>query len=156
MGWKAWAVPVAVLVVACAAGPVPGEQRDEVAPPVSARQTLDRLLDALQAGQVARARGLCLAAKEFASISRRPVDREAYDRRLDGFLQSVARALQGRMKRDAIVCADALILPADRKITRDVHMAVFHVRFAREGEPGGGPTPFLFIAHRGAWKLYLR
>jgi len=149
-----------VVAVAVAAGlvarSVPAEQESGVAPPVSARQTLGALLDALRAGEVDRARGMAMSAGDFASISRRPVDRDDFDQRIQGFLRGVARELRAGMKIEQVALADALILPADPKIKHEVHMAVFHLTYSRKGEPGGGPMPFLLVSHQGRWRLYLR
>lgn len=156
MRWRACLVVAAALTAAAAGRSVPAQRQSGVAPPVSARQSLDALLGALRAGEIDRARGMTMSAGDFAGISRRPVEREEYDRRMQGFLRGVARELRAGMKIEQVVLADALILPADRKIEHEVHMAVFHLTYSRKGEPGGGPMPLLLVSHQGRWKLYLR
>lgn len=127
-----------------------------VGAPVSARQTAYDLIEALSKGNLPAAKALGLTGQEYASLSRRDPDPQAYDKNLDAFLQSLRQELSAPISFKDAVVADVLILPESPK-TREVVLAVVHVSFVhRDGKPLGAPIVFSFVKLKGEWKFLLR
>jgi hypothetical protein len=125
--------------------------------PVSVLQTMNKMMDKLSAGDVEGARRHALSYEEFASISRRKMEKKEYQDNLDGFLKMIAGELRAGVKLERIGHADALILPAGEKTRGEVVMAVVHATFRlKEKQTESDPIVFLFIAHGGQWKFFLR
>ncbi len=125
--------------------------------PVSARQTMYRLVKLLARQDLDQAKNLTVSADDYASFSTRPVDRKDYQARLDGFLALIARELAGGVEFTGAEAADALILPAGRKTKREMVMAVIRAGFSLHGKPlPGQPMSFFFVNLDGSWKMFLR
>lgn len=124
---------------------------------MSVLQTMDKMMDRLTAGDVAGARQHALSYEEFASVSRRKIERKDYQGNLEGFLKMISRELKAGAKLGRIGHIDALILPAGEKTRREVVMAVVHATFRLKGkQKESDPITFLFICHGGKWKFFLR
>ncbi|HUU00444.1 MAG TPA: hypothetical protein VM425_03285 [Myxococcota bacterium] len=125
--------------------------------PISARQTMYRLVKLLARQDLDKAKKLTISADEYASFSTRPVDRKDYQARLDGFLSHIARELAGGVEFTGAQAADALILPAGRKTKRELVMTVIRATFSLHGKQlPGQPMSFFFVNLEGSWKMFLR
>lgn len=129
--------------------------------PVSARQTMLRLIDALTRKDIPAARKMALTYEEFAALSVKKPDRQDYLERLEGFFQGISRELSATVELKEAGCADMLILPPGVKTRKELVMAVIHATFQvkdRPTKPGEQPSPipFLFISQGGQWKFFLR
>lgn len=142
----------AVLLLAPPVAGAPGAER-----PISARQTMYRLIKLLTSQDLAKAKKLTVSADDYASFSTRPVDRKDYQMRLDGFLAHMARELAGGVEFTGAEAADALILPAGRKTRREMVMTVIRATFSLHGKQlPGQPMSFFFVNLHGSWKMFLR
>jgi hypothetical protein len=125
--------------------------------PVSVLQTMNKMMDRLSTGDVVGARRHALSYEEFASISRRKIEKKDYQGNLEGFLKMISRELKAGTKLERIGHIDALILPAGEKTRREIVMAVVHAVFRLKGKQReSDPITFLFISHGGKWKFFLR
>jgi len=130
---------------------------EEARRPLSARQTMQRMVEALERKDMADAREMAVSADEYAAFSKRPVDREKYAKRLDGFFTMLSRELSQGVELAEAEAADALILPAGQKTRHRIIMVVIYARFRNEGKVlGDSPMPFFFIEHEGKWKFFMR
>ena len=148
---KTWA-GFAILMILMA-----GNQLFAAEAPVSALQSMHRLIEKLERGDISSAKELALDHAGFMSISKRKKTRKEYDETLDGFLRGVSRELTSGVALRQARCADVLFLPAGTKTKRDTVMVVVHATFQIDDKPAqGGPMTFLFIQHGGGWKFFLR
>jgi hypothetical protein len=124
--------------------------------PVSALQTATRLLDALKAGELAKAEGFCLTGAQFSSLSKHNKDADAYQERLKGFLRSLAQALANEVDFKEARVGDVLILPESEK-NRELLLAVVHVFLVfKDGKPIDAPEVFTFVRMGAEWKFLMR
>ncbi len=132
-----------------------GNARAETA--VSVLQTMNKMIDKLSKGDLEGARRHALSYSEFESISKRKIEKGVYRRNLEGFFKMISNELRAGVKLERIGHIDVLILPAGDKTRREVIMAVVHAVFRlKSKEKESDPVTFLFIAHRGQWKFFLR
>lgn len=125
--------------------------------PVSVLQTMNQMMAKLSAGDVAGARRHALSHAEFTAISKRKIEKSDYQKNLEGFFKMISGELKAGVKLERIGHIDALILPAGEKIRREVVMAVVHATFRlKDKKKESDPITFLFIAHQGQWKFFLR
>ena len=124
---------------------------------VSVLQSMNEMIDQLEKGDVARAKQRALTWEEFNSISKRKIEKAKYQENLDGFLKMIASELKAGVKLERIGHIDVLILPPGEKTKCEVIMAVVHAVFRLpKKEKESDPITFLFIAHQGQWKFFLR
>ena len=141
-------LPLVIVLVA-------GNVRAETA--VSVLQSMNKMIDRLEKGDVAGARKHALTWTEFDSISKRKIEKSAYEGNLDGFLKMIAQELRAGVKFQRVGHIDVLILPPGEKTKQEVIMAVVHATFRLpKKEKESDPITFLFIAHSGQWKFFLR
>jgi hypothetical protein len=128
------------------------------AQPVSARQAMVQLVGLLTEQDLEGALKRALSFEEFQTLSWRKFEREPYERRLKGLLSGFARDFAAGVRLETAIAADALILPPDEKLKRELVMVVIHATFkAPEGKTlEGPPLPFLFVSWQGSWKLLVR
>ena len=125
--------------------------------PVSVLQTMNKMMDKLAKGDVEGARQHTFSYAEFASVSKRKIEKAQYQANLEGFLKMISSELKAGVKLERIGHIDVLILPAGEKTRREVIMAVVHATFRlKSKEKESDPITFLFIAHQGRWKFFLR
>jgi hypothetical protein len=125
--------------------------------PVSARQTMLELIDALTKHDIAAARRMSLSYEEYAALSVRKPDKEDFQERVEGFFQGISRELSTTVELKEAGCADMLIVPPGKKTRRELVMAIIHATFQVKGKPSkGSPIPFVFISQGGKWKFFLR
>jgi hypothetical protein len=125
--------------------------------PVSARQTAVSLLDALDKQDLELAKSHALSYEEFAGISKRGLDKQAYRQEMSRYIKNMAAQLAAGVMLKEVVCADLLIIPPGKKNKKEVIMAVIHASFQVDNQPvGSGPQAMLFISFQGKWKLFLR
>lgn len=145
-------LPVLLVTICLASPPAPAAER-----PVSARQTMYRLVKLLAGQNLAKARQLVVDSQAYASFSARRIDRKDYQQRLDGFLSHMARELASGVKFEGAETADALILPAGRKTRQELVMTVVRASFSLNGKQlANQPMSFFFLNLDGKWKLFLR
>jgi|GEM_PF-2641636 len=124
---------------------------------VSVLQSMNKMIDKLQKGDLAGAKQDALTWEEFDSISKRKIEKAAYRDNLEGFFKMIASELKAGVKLQRIGHIDVLILPAGEKTKQEVIMAVVHATFRLpQKEKESDPVTFLFIAHSGQWKFFLR
>ena len=125
--------------------------------PVSVLQSMNRMMDKLSKGDVEGAKKHSLSYAEFTSISKRKIEKANYQGNLEGFLKMISGELKAGVKLERIGHIDVLIMPAGEKTKSEVVMAVVHATFRLKGkERESDPITFLFIAHQGQWKFFLR
>lgn len=125
--------------------------------PVSVLQTMNQMIDKLAAGDVQGAEQHALNYAEFASISKRKIEKSDYQKNLEGFFKMISGELRAGVKLERVGHIDVLILPAGEKTRCEVVMAVVHAVFRlKSKEKESDPVTFLFIAHGGQWKFFLR
>jgi hypothetical protein len=125
--------------------------------PVSVLQTMNKMMDMLSKGDLEGARRHALSYSEFESISKRKIEKDVYRQNLEGFFKMISNELRAGVKLERIGHIDVLILPSGEKTRREVIMAVVQAAFRLQGkEKESDPVTFLFIAHGGQWKFFLR
>jgi len=125
--------------------------------PVSVLQTMNKIMDRLAAGDVQGAKQHALSYEEFVSVSKRKIAKKDFQGNLEGFLKMISGELKAGVKLQRIGHIDVLILPAGEKTKSEVVMAVVHATFRLKGkQKESDPVTFLFIAHGGQWKFFLR
>jgi hypothetical protein len=125
----------------------------------SARQTFYRWCEQLEKGDLDQARKIMLSAEELGSFARWQFDRERYRLRLEEFLRGMSEELKNYSRLVRADAADALVMPPDGKISRQVIMVVIHAYFEpRQQKVREKPqaAPFYLILHGGQWKIWLR
>ena len=124
---------------------------------VSVLQSMSKMIDQLSKGDLAGAKQHALTWEEFDSISKRKIEKADYQENLDGFFKMIASELKAGVKLERVGHIDVLILPAGEKTKKEVIMAVVHATFRLpKKEKESDPMTFLFIAHSGQWKFFLR
>jgi hypothetical protein len=124
---------------------------------VSVLQSMNKMIDKLEKGDVEGAKQDALSWAEFDSISKRKIEKASYQSNLEGFFKMLASELKAGIKLERVGHIDVLILPEGEKTKREVVMAVVHATFRLPGkEKESDPITFLFIAHKGQWKFFLR
>jgi len=124
---------------------------------ISVLQSMNKMIDKLSKGDVAGAKHDALTWEEFDSISNRKINKADYQDNLDGFFKMIASELKAGVKLERVGHIDVLILPPGEKTKREVIMAVVHAVFLLPSkEKESDPVTFLFIAHSGQWKFFLR
>jgi hypothetical protein len=132
-----------------------GNARAETA--VSVLQTMNKMIDKLSKGDLEGAKRHALSYAEFESISKRKIEKDVYRQNLEGFFKMISNELRAGVQLERIGHIDVLILPAGEKTQSEVVMAVVHAVFRlRSKEKESDPITFLFIAHGGQWKFFLR
>ena len=141
-------LPLVVVLIA-------GNSHAETA--VSVLQSMNQMIDKLKKGDLAGAKQDALTWKEFDSISKRKIEKAAYRENLEGFFKMISSELKAGVKLQRIGHIDVLILPPGEKTKKEVIMAVVHATFRLPGkEKESDPLTFLFVAHSGRWKFFLR
>ena len=141
-------LPVVIVLIA-------GNSHAETA--VSVLQSMNTMIDKLEKGDVEGAKQDALSWAEFDSISKRKIEKASYEGNLDGFFRMISSELKAGIKLERVGHIDVLILPPGEKIKKEVIMAVVHATFRLPSkEKESDPITFLFIAHKGQWKFFLR
>lgn len=124
---------------------------------VSVLQSMNKMIDKLEKGDLAGAKQDALTWAEFDSISKRKIEKAHYEENLDWFFKMISSELKAGIKLERVGHIDVLILPPGEKTKREVIMAVVHATFRLPSkEKESDPITFLFIAHSGQWKFFLR
>jgi hypothetical protein len=124
---------------------------------VSVLQSMNKMIDKLEKGDVEGAKHDALTWAEFDAISKRKIEKASYEGNLEGFLKMISSELKAGIKLERIGHIDVLIMPAGEKTKKEVIMAVVHATFRLPSkEKESDPITFLFMAHQGQWKFFLR
>lgn len=124
---------------------------------VSVLQSMNKMIDKLKKGDVEGAKKDALSWAEFDSISKRKIEKANYESNLEGFFKMISSELKAGIKLERVGHIDVLIMPAGEKTKKEVIMVVVHATFRLPNkEKESDPITFLFIAHQGQWKFFLR
>ena len=136
----------------CMAAPCKGLSKPE-----SVQQTALAFFAALEEGRLAEVQALALTYAQWESLSKRGLDKPAFEKEQQGFVRQLAAVLARGAKLTDLQLKDVLVLPAGKKRKTPVTLAVFHGSLFMPKETKRGQTlVFCFMLVDGHWRFWHR
>jgi hypothetical protein len=126
--------------------------------PESVQQVAVGFLDAIQKQDLGSADAACVGFGAWKSVSKRGLDPAQHRQRHKAFIAGLASEFSRGATIERLELQDVLLMPAGRKIKRDVVLAVFHLSLRLSDKSRKEPVivPMNFLLVDGAWKFWVR